>query len=43
MIFTDVCSSFKGFKCVIQNLKDPKKYMEICHQLDKGLVDKNVH
>ena len=25
MIFSTVCSSFQGFKCVIQQLKDPKK------------------
>ena len=25
MFFSTVCSSFKGFKCVIQKLEDPKK------------------
>ena len=25
MFFSAVCSSFKGFKCVIQKLEDPKK------------------
>ena len=24
MFFSTVCSSFKGFKCVIQKLEDPK-------------------
>ena len=30
LFFSTVCSSFKGFKCVIQKLEDPKKYLEIC-------------
>ena len=30
LFFSTVCSSFKGFKCVIQKLKDPKKQLEIC-------------
>ena len=25
MFFSTVCSSFKGFKCVIQKLEDPNK------------------
>ena len=30
LFFSTVCFSFKGFKCVIQKLEDPKKYLEIC-------------
>ena len=30
LFFSTVCSSFKGFKCVIQKLEDPKQYLEIC-------------
>ena len=30
MFFSTVCCSFKGFKCVIQKLENPEKWLEIC-------------
>ena len=30
MFSSAVCSSFKGFNCVIQKLEDPEKLLEIC-------------
>ena len=41
MFFSTVCSSFKGFKCVIQKLEDPKKLLEICQTQKRAEILRN--